>query len=428
MLDTNIGKRTKLWAPLGWQLLYRLLLGTAGVWRGPGVATRSTSCCMSMEISLKLNLIWAYAARDLDEAPSRAALRTQGSALVALSMPGQLTRSLKVGTGFLGRTAVQGFQEDYPSVDPFSKGKTSLFRISVPEVTKGHSEGDHNADIMLIIRAGGRFCMLKENTGLNWCWVSQQAEGLDVKGKEPVGAADTDPGSSLGPGLEPGPDWALCCFIPVSASQIAEVQISSSEIGQKFFTLKEPAPLTSLNSSSRKTTGKCFKMLSLDTDVHNKWIHLPLESTNGKSLGEKLQQHVEEEGTWGEATTAHGGGGQHSLAGHLRQPWYSRDLRGGEKLCLQGKKNSNMTNRRQNVAFSCQLAAFTLVPREKALGKSAKPSLCKPLSLLQLDLGCLTTRLSFSQIFSSSAFCSPDEGGKYDCTRTTFPITVPMGY
>lgn len=42
---------------------------------------------------------------------------------------------------FLGRTAVQGFQEDYPSVDPFSKGKTSLFRISVPEVTKGHSEG-----------------------------------------------------------------------------------------------------------------------------------------------------------------------------------------------------------------------------------------------------------------------------------------------
>lgn len=46
--------------------------------------------------------------------------------------------------------------------------------------------------------------------GLNWCWVSQQAEGLDVKGKEPVGAADTDPGSSLGPGLEPGPDWALC--------------------------------------------------------------------------------------------------------------------------------------------------------------------------------------------------------------------------
>lgn len=33
------------------------------------------------------------------------------------------------------------------------------------------------------------------------------------------------------------------------------------------------------------------------SDVHNKWIHLPLESKNGKSLGEKLQQHMEEEGS-----------------------------------------------------------------------------------------------------------------------------------
>lgn len=48
-----------------------------------------------------------------------------------------------------------------------------------------------------------------------------------------------------------------------------------------------------------------------------------------------FREHEWEE-PWGEATTAHGGGGQHSLAGHLRQPWYSRDLRGGEKLCLQG--------------------------------------------------------------------------------------------
>lgn len=29
-------------------------------------------------------------------------------------------------------------------------------------------------------------------------------------------------------------------------------------------------------------------------------------------------------------------------------------------------------------------------------------SLCKPLSLLQLDLGCLTTRLSFSQVSLSA--------------------------
>lgn len=58
----------------------------------------------------------------------------------------------------------------------------------------------------------------------------------------------------------------------MSASQIAEVQISSSEIGQKFFTLKEPAPLTSLNSSSRKTTGKCFKMLSLDTGIAHGYL------------------------------------------------------------------------------------------------------------------------------------------------------------
>lgn len=46
--------------------------------------------------------------------------------------------------------------------------------------------------------------------GLNWCWVSQQAEALHVEGKEPVEAADTGPASSLGPGLEPGPDSALC--------------------------------------------------------------------------------------------------------------------------------------------------------------------------------------------------------------------------
>lgn len=26
----------------------------------------------------------------------------------------------------------------------------------------------------------------------------------------------------------------------------------------------------------------------------------------------------------------------------------------------------------------------------------------------------------------SSAFCSPEESGKYDCTRTTFAMTVPM--
>lgn len=47
-----------LLAPLGLQLPYRVVLGTAGVWRGPGVGTTHTFCSISVENSLQIKLIW----------------------------------------------------------------------------------------------------------------------------------------------------------------------------------------------------------------------------------------------------------------------------------------------------------------------------------------------------------------------------------
>ncbi|KAK2525569.1 hypothetical protein Q9966_011305 [Columba livia] len=77
-----------LLAPLGLQLPYRVVLGTAGVSRGPGVGTTHTFCSISVENSLQIKLIW-------DEINSLSVLRTDWEAKTKLDLD-RMCESMKM--------------------------------------------------------------------------------------------------------------------------------------------------------------------------------------------------------------------------------------------------------------------------------------------------------------------------------------------